>query len=95
MKKIKELKLKLKSLAVEIRELKATRKQCEFGYVPGLEAARERFRINHIAYCLLRGRTMDQIERGRSLEDLNNFYTRKIEEIMEEYREPENVCTSA
>jgi len=86
MKKRQELKLKLKSLAVEIRKLKSTRKQCKSGYVPGLEAARERFRINHIAYCLLRGRTMDKIERGRSLESMNNFYTRRIEEIMDEYK---------
>jgi len=93
MKKIKELKLELKSLAVEIRGLKLTRKQCEFGYVPGLEAVRERFRIHHIAYCLLRGKTMDQIERGRVLEDLNSFYTRRIKEIMGEYRE--DVCASA
>lgn len=62
--KIQLLKMKadLKVLAKEIRTLKSTRKQCRNGYVSGLSSAQFNFRSQHIAYCMLRGRTLEQIE---------------------------------
>lgn len=77
--KIQLLKLKaeLKVLAQDIRTLKSKRKELK-GYVPGLSYAQEQFRIKHIARCLLRGRTLEQIE--PKLRDPNSYhhaYTRK------------------
>lgn len=62
--KIQLLKMKadLKVLAKKIRTLKSTRKQCTNGYVSGLESTQFDFRAKHIAYCMLRGRTLEQIE---------------------------------
>lgn len=61
--KIQLLKMKAdqKVLATEIRTLKSKRKELK-GYVPGLETAQYKFRSTHIAYCMLRGRTLEQIE---------------------------------
>lgn len=73
-----KLKAELKVLAIEIRTLKSTRKQCPNGYVSGLASAQQSFRIKHIARCLLRGRTMEQIEpKLRSPESYDNRYVRK------------------
>jgi hypothetical protein len=58
----KILKAELKVLAVEIRQLKSTRKQCKNGYVSGLENKQKEFRIKHIVRCILRGRTIEEIE---------------------------------
>jgi hypothetical protein len=62
--KIQLLKMKaeLKALAKEIRQLKSTRKQCQNGCVTGLQYIQHEFRYKHIAYCMLRGRTIEQIE---------------------------------
>ncbi len=61
-----KLKAELKVLANEIRELKKLRKDPNHnngcGYVNGLGSRQSDFRIKHIARCLLRGRTMEQIE---------------------------------
>lgn len=57
-------KRELKSLALSIRSLKEKRKQMPNGYVPGLLDARITYRHLHIVYCLLRGRTIDQIEKN-------------------------------
>lgn len=57
-----ELKLMLKEDAANIKQLKSTRKSVPDGYVPGLLRARYDYRHYHIAYCLLRGRTIEQIE---------------------------------
>lgn len=71
--KIQLLKMKaeLKVLATEIRTLKSTRKQCQFGLVPGLAGTQHEFRYKHIAYCLLRGRTLEQIE--SKVRDVNDW----------------------
>ena len=61
--KYKEFKNKLKVDAKKIRELKAKRKTVRNGLVIGLIYLREDYRHHHIAYCLLRGRTMEQIEK--------------------------------
>ena len=59
------LKANLKALANKIHQLKSSRKAAPFGYVLGLSSAQEDFRTQHIAYCLLRGRTIEQIENRR------------------------------
>lgn len=62
MESIKTLKKTLKKNAAYIRQLKSTRKSVPHGYVPELNSAIAEFRIGHIAYCLLRGKTKEQIE---------------------------------
>ena len=59
---MKQIKEELKSLAKEIRELKAMRKTEPFGYVRRLEPTSWEFRHRHMAYCLLRGTPMERIE---------------------------------
>ena len=59
--KLKIMKAELKVLAAEIKQLKSKRKECK-GYVSGLGSAQYDFRVKHIARCLLRGRTLEQIE---------------------------------
>lgn len=72
-----KLKAELKVLAIEIRTLKSKRKELK-GYVPGLSTAQEQFRIKHIARCLLRGRTIEQIEpKLREPNSYLNKYVRK------------------
>lgn len=70
--KIQLLKMKaeLKVLATEIRTLKSKRKELK-GYVPGLAGTQHEFRYKHIAYCLLRGRTLEQIE--SKVRDVNDW----------------------
>ena len=68
-----ELKQHIKELSKEIKELKGLRKDTELrrndprakygsGFVIGLDKARYEARHHHIAYCLLKGRTMEEIE---------------------------------
>lgn len=59
---IKECKQLLKDQAKLIRDLKSQRKSNYSGYVPGLDSERRSYRLRHIAYCLARGRTLEQIE---------------------------------
>jgi hypothetical protein len=59
---LSKLKVELKLLAQEIRTLKSKRKGSPNGYVSGLEEARNTYRVKHIARCMLRGRTLEQIE---------------------------------
>lgn len=76
---LKKMKAELKVQALEIRKLKSTRKECANGYVSGLESARYDYRAKHIAYCLLRGRTLEQIEPKvhGSVTDYNHWRVRK------------------
>lgn len=59
---ILKLKLELKALARDIKSKKKSRKEYSNGYVPGLSDARWEYRHKHVAYCLARGRTLEQIE---------------------------------
>lgn len=73
-----KMKADLKILATDIRTFKSKRKELK-GYVPGLENAQFQYRSKHIAYCLLRGRTLEQIEpkvRG-SVNDYHHWRVRK------------------
>ena len=62
--KFLELKQHIKNLAQEIKEKKKQRKTSTYGYVSGLDNLRYEVRHHHIAYCLLRGRTIEEIERS-------------------------------
>lgn len=75
----KILKAELKVLAVEIRQLKSTRKQCTNGYVSDLGWKQNDYRIKHIARCLLRGRTMEEIEpKYKDPMDPNHAYVKSM-----------------
>lgn len=77
--KIQLLKMKadLKVLATEIRTLKFKRKELR-GYVPGLHNAQYKFRARHIAYCMLRGKSLEQIENKlRDPKDPTHTHVRK------------------
>lgn len=76
--KLKIMKAELKVLALEIRELKSTRKSCKNGYVSSLGWTQNEYRIKHIARCILRGRTLEQIEpKHRDPNDPNHRYVRE------------------
>lgn len=96
--KIKSMKSEQKERAQEIRSLKSKRKELK-GYVPGLDSEQFRFRVNHIAYCLLRGREPDEIEnRWKECKLQEKEWAWKqayklVEEIKGEHNEA--VCTSA
>ncbi len=57
---IKEKKEELKQLALKIRKLKSQRKETDNQWEISLE--KRKFRHDHIAYCLVRGRVYEQIE---------------------------------
>lgn len=88
--KLKIMKAELKVLALEIRQLKSTRKSCKNGYVSSLGWTQNEYRIKHIARCILRGRTIEQIEpKLRDENDPNHGYVRKqafaiVTKVMEE-----------
>jgi hypothetical protein len=95
--KMKELKALLKEKAAEIRNKKREtkeyqRKHC--GRCGGrqwtLFAMKEDYRVHHVAYSLMRGKTIEQIEPNASTDP--NWY--KVERIKEEYCH-EDVCACA
>lgn len=96
--KYPELKSELKQLAKEIRKWKRNRKEDRRfelkmslwkiqGYV---DYYKHEFRHKHIAYCMLRGRTYEQIELYCKVSP--NFDL--VNKIMEEYG-PQTICASA
>ena len=98
--KIAELKQQLKEKAQEIRELKIETKEtqkehngCAGGLQYKTQKASRWYRNHHIAYCLLRGRTYDQIETPREGNEPN---WKIIEELKQEYAfHAEDVCVGA
>ena len=93
--KLQELKIELKSLAVKIRELKKQMKayQRENGGCHGvigymLYMLQREYRHKHIAYCLLRGRTMEQIEKKNRYGNAPD--QKQIKILMEKYNEETN-----
>lgn len=90
--RIKELKELQKALALEIKSLKSKRKELK-GYVPQLDSTRYSYRRNHITYCLLRGRTMEQIEpKLREPDNYTNVRVRKDALAMvEDIKNPKSV----
>jgi uncharacterized protein YcsI (UPF0317 family) len=99
MKKIFELKKELKELAQEIRETKdyaRGNKAREAGrgagyYQCALLFLKRDFRHKHIAYCLMRGKTYEQIEKPRKGNETDQTL---IKEIRDAYAKPaQDVCT--
>ena len=90
MNKIKKLKEDQKVLATTIRKMKLQRKQVPHGYVVGLENNRQYYRYRHIAYCMLRGRSLEQIEKYPE-----SVSMKWVNAIIEEFKEDENVCDCA
>lgn len=89
---LRETKSKLKSIASEIRALKNQRPLKNRGakklweIESNLNQLRYHFRHNHIAYCELRGRSRDQIEKPSESNKPNQSYIDKIKkEILEKY----------
>lgn len=80
MKTIKELKAYLKKTAVEIREKKNQRKGSPYGRVAGLDSLRYEYRHYHVAYCLLRGRDISEIEPRHDEENnpRSDYYIKQI-----------------
>ena len=93
------LKNKLKELANRIRELKSHRKQDNRGdwsiwdIEYNIWRDKREYRHKHIAYCLLRGRMYDEIERPGADNPANMALVNKY---MEQYNvKEENVCTGS
>jgi len=86
MKNIQKLKNELKSLASNIKETKKSRKEPRteslWKIQSRIDSSKYEFRHKHIAYCLLRGRTMEQIEKPRS-DNYPNQY--EIDKYMEQF----------
>ena len=103
MNKIKELKQELKKTVKYIREEKRLHKEWQRGNI-NYEVFRAYkqsichlyvdlslyFRYRHVAYCLLRGRKYDEIERKITRAPILNSL--KLEEIMQQYREVEPIA---
>ncbi len=92
------MKDELKQLAKEIRECKSVRKQDEreklnlelYQVQYNIDKRKDIFRHTHIAYCMLRGKTYEQIENHCRV--LPNF--NRINKLMEE-NEQKTICASA
>lgn len=91
---LKDTKIKLKILSKEIRELKNQRPLRNRGSksLSQIEVSiyqlKYHFRHTHIAYCELRGRTREQIEKPAESNKANETYIEKIKkEILEKYDE--------
>ena len=91
----KEIKSELKDLVKRIRENKIALKafQRENGGSQGmigyaLKKLQREFRHKHIAYCLMRGRTIEQIERGGNKEN-NGPDMYYVKSIVAEYTKRE------
>ena len=96
--KFTELKQHIKGLAKEIKEKKGLRKESDYGYVAGLDRLRYEARHHHIAYCLLRGRSMSEIEKScRQDNSPNGAYVNQIKMSIEprEVANEEAVCCGA
>lgn len=87
---LKELKQHIKNLVVDIKEKKSQRKEVPYGYVQGLDRLRYEVRHHHIVYCLLRGRTIEEIERSTREDNPRNI--QYYNKIMNSIEIPEDVA---
>jgi hypothetical protein len=94
--KIKELKSRLKELAVFNRQYKHAYKEWQRGNITFADLNKMsqsgpcgNYRYMHIAYCLLRGRKYEQIE--NKVKPGNEPSWNAIEHIMAAYREVEQL----
>jgi hypothetical protein len=83
-KKIKELKIKRDNFRDFAHEVKEPRWAQSIFMWRAQEEARE-FRHKHIAYCLLRGRRYEEIERPREGNEPDMIY---VQMVMDEYEQP-------
>ncbi len=78
-------KEELKEQANHIRNLKSQRKASKDNYDPSAawRARQEGFdyRLAHIAYCLVRGRTYEQIEQPREENKISEYHWTKIDKL--------------
>lgn len=90
--KLLALKNDLKNIASEIRKQKSERCSANNGFVYGLAKNQRDFRIKHIAYCLVRGRKMEEIE-GKVREDnkLSEWELSVINKMIEIITQPDEV----
>jgi len=70
-----------KTQALLIRTAKSKRKSVQYGYIPELGPMRHNYRLKHIAYCEVRGRSRDQIEKPSIGKKLSQNDERSIESI--------------
>lgn len=86
---LQALKDHLKAEASKLKALKQERKVRENGYVEELWGTRMSYRAHHRVYCLMRGRTMAQIE--KDLPDPQSWTERTLQRIQntvwEKFRE--------
>ena len=97
---LKDLKVALKEAAVDIRHKKSKRKGSPYGVVAGLDDLRYEYRHHHIAYCLIRGRSMEEIERNCAIDNRPNSYyvdtiMRPIERYWENLKKGKGLVTNA
>ena len=88
MKKIKILKEDQKALAKEIRLKKQSRKSMPSGYVPHLWYDTWTYRHRHIAYCIMRGKTIEEIEPNTRPDNLPSDGL--VETIIKQFSEPKD-----
>ncbi len=92
MNKIQELKgmaVQIRKLKKEIKDYQREHNDCHpWRKHQLLYAIRRDFRYSHIVYCMLRGRTMEQIENKTKTKTGNEIDMTSINSIMEEYKEP-------
>lgn len=104
---LKKKKEELKELSKDVKLKKSWRKnppeechgsnaslRCEDGFVPGLDKKRYEYRHHHIAYCELRGRNREEIEKPADDNHPSDSY---IDEIKNKILESidEVICLSA
>jgi hypothetical protein len=85
--KLEELKQTQKGLAKSIKVRKGTRKQTKDGYVTGLYGLSDTYRHQHIAYCLARGRKIEEIE--RTCREDNHYDTYRVDQILKSIEMPQ------
>ena len=101
MKTIKDLKAEQKTLAEEIRSNKTeTKKLQKAGKCAGYHQAKQvtlrwQYRHGHIAYCMLRGRKYEEIERSCRTEPVFDRINRIMETYAQKEQCTENVCAGA
>ena len=78
-----------KEIEQKIRQLKLQRKSQPNGYVHGLYDAQVEIRHRYLAYGILRGKTIEQIEPKTSEEWLSRRHESLINRYLEKYKELE------
>lgn len=91
--RILALKKELKELASTIRTMKKARCAENHGFIYGLDTNQRNYRVKHVAYCLARGRTMEQIEpKVREGNELSKWELEIIAKIIAIVNAPEEVA---